>query len=160
MNKLIVLGIDPGTPKSRTGYCIYDGEKILKITTVPGVKIFDVLTKAKEEGIVNVIGIEINHNTHTYDRPNVSRMVMQKIARDVGRNYQAAMRIMVFALRLGFKVVDVPPKDTKMDELLFQKITKYTKRTSGHARDAWGVARRVYAETFFQHKLQEAKDDV
>ena len=157
MSNLTVLGIDPGTPKSRVGLCVWNGEKILKITTIQGDKIFDELVQTRIDNVVTVIGVEVNPSTHTYERPGVSYRVMRKIARDVGRNFAAAVRIVAFAQGLGFQVVQVAPKNTKMDPELFKKITKYRKRTSSHARDAWGVARRVYADVYFQNKVREAE---
>ena len=155
MEKLIVLGIDPGSPKSRTGLCVWSGEKILEITTVKGEKTYEELDRHKEEGIVDVVGVEVSTSTHIYDRPGVSRRGMLKIAQNVSSNREAALRIVIYAQQLGFKVVQVEPKNTKMDPLIFQKITGYTKRCSSHARDAWGIARRTYAEVYFKSRIKE-----
>ena len=159
IKKLVCMGIDPGSPKSRTGLCVWNGDKILEITTVKGDKTYAELDRHKEEGIVKVVGVEVSSSTHIYDRPGVSRRGMLKIAQNVSANREAALRIVIYAQQLGFKVIQVEPKTTKVDPILFQKITGYTKRCSNHARDAYFIANRVYAEYFFQHKLQEAKDD-
>lgn len=155
-NKLIVMGIDPGY---RTGYCIWSGEKILKITTTSKDRMLDVLKQIKEEGLVSVVGIEVSTKTHIYQRDGVNQRAMLRIAQNVGANRAEALRLVGIAMGLGFEVVQMEPKNTKMDPLIFQKITGYTKKCSSHARDAYGIANRVYAEYFFQHKLQEAKDD-
>ena len=155
MTELTVLGIDPG---ARTGYCILQGQKILKITTTPKEKMLDVLSQIKEEGLVSVVGIEVSTSTHIYNRGNVSPRAMLRIATNVGMNKAEALRLVGIAMGLGFQVVQLPPKNTKMDPIIFSKITGYRKRTSSHARDAYQIASRVYSEVFFQHKLREAKE--
>lgn len=154
-SKLVVLGIDPGY---RTGYCIWTGDKILKITTTSKDNMFDVLSKIKEEGIVEVVGIEVSTSTHIYRRPDTSQRAMLRIATNVGMNRAEALRLVGIAMGLGFEVVQVKPQNTKMDDMLFKKITGYTKRTSSHSRDAYWIANRVYADQFFKTKIQEAKD--
>jgi len=157
MNKLIVMGIDPGY---RTGYCIWSGDKILKITTVSKDRMFDVLKQIKEDGLVSVVGIEVSTNTYIYPRKDkhgkpVNQAVMRNIAQNVGANRAEALRLVGIAMGLGFEVVQLEPKNTKMSPLLFQKITGYTKRCSSHARDAWGIARRTYAEVYFKSRIKE-----
>jgi len=154
MSKLVVMGIDPGY---RTGYCIYDGDNIHKITTVPKDKMFDVLKQVKEDSFVTVIGVEKSSKTHIYNRDGASNRAMLRIAQNVGANKAEAERIIGMAMGLGFEVEVVEPKNTKVDPLLFKKITGYNKRTSSHARDAYGIASRVYSELFFKYKLMEAR---
>ena len=154
-NKLIVLGIDPGY---RTGYCIWNGDKILKITTTSKDRMFTVLKQIKEEGLVSVVGIEVSTKTHIYQREGVNQRAMLRIAQNVGANRAEALRLVGIAMGLGFEVVQMEPKNTKMDPLLFQKITGYTKRCSNHARDAYGIARRVYQDYYFKSRIQEAKN--
>ena len=151
-SKLIVMGIDPGY---RTGYCIWSGEKILKITTCPKSTMFDVLTKIKEEGLVTVVGVELSTSTHVYSRPDTSRGAMLRIAQNIGQNKAEANRIIGIAQGLGFEVVVVEPKNTKVNPIFFQKVTGYTKRCSSHARDAYFIANRVYAEMYFKSRIQE-----
>lgn len=154
-NKLVCLGIDPGTPKSRVGLCVWDGDKILEITTINGEKIYEKLLDYKRDGIIDVVGVEVSTSTHIYSRPGVSPRGMLKIAQNVSANRCAALQIIIYIQNLGLEVVQVEPKNTKMDPLLFQKITGYTKRCSSHARDAWGIARRTYAEVYFKSRIKE-----
>jgi len=155
MEKLIVLGIDPGTPKSRVGLCVWDGEKILEITTIKGEKIYEKLVEYKREGIIDVVGVEVSTSTHIYSRPGVSQRGMLKIAQNVSANRCAALQIIIYIQNLGFKVVQVEPENTKMAPFLFQKITGYTKRTSSHARDSYWIANRVYKDQFFKTMIEE-----
>ena len=152
MSKLVVMGIDPGY---RTGYCIWDGDKILKITTCPKDTMFDVLKQVKEDGIVTVVGVEKSSKTHIYQRDGVNERAMLRIAQNVGANRAEAERIIGMAMGLGFEVAVVEPKNTKVDPILFKKITGYTKRTSSHARDAYGIAHRVYTDKYFKSMIQE-----
>ena len=152
VKKLVCMGIDPGY---RTGYCIWSGEKILKITTTSKDRMLDVLKQIKEEGLVSVVGIEVSTSTHIYRRRDTSQAAMLRIATNVGQNRAEALRLVGIAMGLGFEVVQLEPKNTKMSPLLFQKITGYTKRCSSHARDAWGIARRTYAEVNFKSRIKE-----
>jgi len=161
-HKLVVCGIDPGY---RTGWCVWDGDKILKITTCPKEKMLDVLRQMWEDGVVTVIGVEVSTSTHIYRRKNVSQKALLRIATDVGQNKAEALRIVGLAQGLGFKVVQVNPFQsvtnrgirirTKIDPILFKKITGYHGRTSSHARDAWGVARQAYTDVYFCWEVSE-----
>ena len=152
MNKLIVLGIDPGY---RTGYCVWTGEKIIEISTCKKDKFADILRQFKQDGIVTAVGIEVSTRSHIYSRGNLSQPAMLRIARNIGENKAEAMRLVGLAEGLGFNVVQVEPKNTKLDPELFKKITGYRKRTSSHARDAWVIAKRVYADMYFQSRIEE-----
>ena len=154
MNELVVMGIDPGY---RTGYCIYNGDKILKITTTSKDRMYDVLKEIKEEGKVSVVGIEVSTSTHIYKRKDTSEAAMLRIASNVGANKAEALRLVGIAMGLGFEVLQMEPKNAKINPLIFKKITGYNKRCSSHARDSWGIARRVYTEVYFSKRLKESK---
>ncbi len=129
------LGIDPG---AKTGYALWRDKQLYVSTTTfwamaRTLEQFAVPDHAHLEIIVVIENPALN-------RPVFPRLLtrnaMLKIAQNVGANKRDAALLIELAESLGFEVRQVKPTSAKWNRQTFERITKYTGRTSQHGRDA------------------------
>ncbi|MBT4401559.1 MAG: hypothetical protein HN590_16115 [Calditrichaeota bacterium] len=146
MNSILKIGIDPGI---NTGYTELENGKIVFIKTLTfwtAVKRLEILAalSQKEKNQLQVFIEDPGLIKPTFPR-DVNQAVKQKISQDVGRNKRDAQLLIELCEQKGIPVTRVRPSSRTMTKLpadKFKMITKYTGRTSEHARDAcmlvWG----------------------
>lgn len=133
MNKpKIVIGIDPGTI---TGIAVWDVEKkkLLQVTSLPIHRAFEDVMFWWVESMGDIlVRWEDARKRKWYGKNSTAKVQgAGSIKRDC-RIWEAFFE--------DYKIENEPldPKDlmTKVDDATFRKITKWTKRTNEHARDA------------------------
>lgn len=142
----IIIGIDPG---QNTGFAVWDatGEKFISLLTLSFWEAIGLLQEAKSREDIGMSKLEVIIEDVTQNKPifmkgNRGKSGVKgfaKIASNVGMNKRDAQLLISWCELNNVKVTKVRPTKksaTKLDQETFAKITKYTLRTSQHARDA------------------------
>jgi hypothetical protein len=143
---MIYIGIDPGKFTGVAAW--YKNTKALELHTFSFWETIDYLTMQMEYSKKHNVQLKVvledpNQNKPIYfgNKRAVNEATRLRVAQNVGSNKRDAQLMEVFLERNGIEVTLVKPTTSKWSLSYFQKITKYTGRTSEHARDA---AKLVY----------------
>lgn len=136
----IIIGIDPDLEKS--GVAILGQSLELKnLTFSETVELF----RTHQDEIKKVV-IEAgwqNKKSNLHGRFGQSKIVGERIAKNVGENHATGKLLVEMAQSLGLPVVEVRPTRTKMKAEDFNRITGWQGRTNQEQRDAalliWGM---------------------
>lgn len=134
----ILIGIDPGI---NNGVCLVIDSKIEVLVTLHFWQVIEVLSSFKKPND-NDMDVHVyleypNYNKPTFQKKGAdTQAAVNKISQNVGGNKAYAHLIYTFCVKEGISVTRVKPTSKKLDAATFAKITKYTGRTSQHARDA------------------------
>lgn len=143
---MIHIGLDPG---QSTGVAIWDSSKkeFLTIRTCDFWDAISVLMDAKDRHIDLMVTLENPDANKPVFRGKFAAHVdnnrkMDKIAQNIGSNKRDGQLLAEFCANAEIPVVLVTPTKGKYTRETFEKLTKYTKPTSQHGRDAamlvWG----------------------
>lgn len=129
------VGIDPGI---NTGYAVYDAhlKEIVKMETTTFWSVFDLIET--HYPFNTVIVIETPKKTRLYARQDglEGHRQREKVAANAGGNAREA-ELLADGLELsGYTVLRITPTRHKLDAKEFARITKITKQTNQHVRDA------------------------
>lgn len=136
----IIIGIDPDLEKS--GVAILGQSLELKnLTFSETVELF----RTHQDEIKKVV-VEAgwqNKKSNTHGRIGQSKIVGERIAKNVGENHATGKLLVEMARSLGLPVVEVKPTRTKLKAEDFNRITGWQGRTNQEQRDAgmliWGM---------------------
>ncbi len=133
----LVIGIDPDCELS--GFAIWDIKKQeLDVKKLSFFDIFDMLSLLLNRiALVRIEAGWLNKKSNFHSHSKQSKAVGEKIAKSVGRNHEAGLKFVEMCKYLGIPYEEVKPLGTKgIDQEMFKKITKFTKRTNEDMRDA------------------------
>lgn len=135
-SKRYTLGIDPGRS---TGFAIFDRQtnEIVHAGTVNFWQLFREILVCFPPNVADVVVEDARLNNPTFrEHGDIGAGKREKISRNVG-SVQAESRLIIEGLQLlGYDVLPIRPAGEKWDAQTVARITGYTHRTSGHARDA------------------------
>jgi hypothetical protein len=134
-SNILYIGIDPDIDKS--GLCVYDryADDKMQLFTA---SFFDVLQTIDEwngrrRTIVKLEAGWLNKKSNWHGgKSNVA----QKIAKNVGENHATGKLIEQYCIRNNYQYKLIVPKKSKVDAVMFKKLTGYERRTNQELRDA------------------------
>jgi hypothetical protein len=134
-SNILYIGIDPDIDKS--GLCVYDryADDKMQLFTA---SFFDVLQTIEEwnsrrRTIVKLEAGWLNKKSNWHGgKANVA----QKIAKNVGENHATGKLIEQYCIRNNYQYKLIVPKKSKVDAVMFKKLTGYERRTNQELRDA------------------------
>jgi hypothetical protein len=132
------IGIDGGT---KTGFAVWDSEKkqFATIKTIDFWEAYEWVCNAYSTEQCVVYVEDPAQNKRVWKRPGMKDHEYSQKCQNVGM-VKKESELMIRGLhRHGFTVIAIRPQKgsyTKMSAEAFKNITKYTGRTSEHARDA------------------------
>lgn len=133
----LVIGIDPDCELN--GFAIWDiKNQKLDVQKLSFFDIFDMLSLLLSRiALVRIEAGWLNKKSNFHSNPKQSKAVGEKIAKSVGRNHETGLKLVEMCKYLGIACEEVKPLGTKgIDQEMFKKITKFTKRTNEDMRDA------------------------
>lgn len=140
------IGIDPGV---NTGFAVWKSEACnpgyfeLLTTwsfweTIEALETYHVRSYLEEEELLVVLE-DPNQNAPVWVRPGQQGRTHVKIGQNVGMNKRDAQLLADYCFRKKINIVLRKPQPgsmTKLSAESFKNITKFTRRTSEHSRDA------------------------
>ena len=125
-----ILGIDPGT---QTGLAWFEDGRLVGTSTIAPLDLAQAIAKADMVIFENSI-----LQSHVWARKGATHEEQKKIARNVGQVDQICVQIMQLCGRAGKPYHSVSPraKGEKLNAENFEALTKWTRRTNQHERDA------------------------
>lgn len=138
MNPRYKIGIDGGT---KTGFAVWDSEKkqFATIKTIDFWEAYEWVCNAYSTEQCVVYVEDPAQNKSVFNRHTNNKRQDLKIAQNVGMVKKESELMIRGLKRHGFTVNAIRPQKgsyTKMSAEAFKNLTKYTGRTSEHARDA------------------------
>ena len=134
---MIYVGIDTGV---NTGFSVYDSKKkqLIEVKTMKLHQAMKRVEELKEEFPQIIVRVEDPRQRTWFGTERMSREEERKKLQGVGSVKRDASVWEEFLTDLGITFEMVAPKynRTKLDQKQFQNYTKWTGRTSEHARDS------------------------
>jgi len=132
--KRFLIGLDGGV---NTGFALYDRQtrQLTDVRTMTFWSAYDYITSMRTDNVEIIIEAP-QLIRPTFSHGENERRKREKIASNVG-SVKRESALLAEGLRLrGFTVTETKPDSAKWSNEYFQRITKWTGRTSQHGRDA------------------------
>jgi hypothetical protein len=144
MTQNIIIGIDPDLIKSGVAICYKDAQlykHILEISLMSLPELYDYLKyeKPRISGVFVEAGW-LNRKSNYHSHSAQSKIVGERIARNVGENHATGKIIVQFCEHLELNTVLVRPAASKLTAQEFKELTYYQHKTNQDMRDAGIVA--------------------
>ncbi len=134
----LLIGIDPGV---HTGVAVYntDSERLIGLITTDFWSASSILRQLKKGYEIKSVIEDPSQNRPVFIRPGATKGEMIKIAQNVGMNKKEGLLWIEFCKRNSIPFLASKPtknSNTKLDAVMFGKLTGWNKRSSEHSRDA------------------------
>ncbi|MCC3156448.1 hypothetical protein LJ737_04320 [Hymenobacter sp. 15J16-1T3B] len=135
MTPTLFIGIDPGV---NTGFALSERGRLTRLATLTFWEAIAELEQLCDGSRpVHVVIEDPNAHAAMYARlDGIDGRKRTKIAQNVGSNKRDAQLLCEKVLLLGAQLTTVPPKSTKVNEVIFRSVSGWRDKCSQHARDA------------------------
>lgn len=135
MGKLLI-GIDPDVDKN--GVAFKNGNEYT-LENLTFFELFDFLKFYKEREEKPIVYVEKGslNKSNWHSKNDKSHKWNSSIGAALGRNFEAANKIIEMCQYLNLPYVEVKPTRKKIDSETFKKLTGFTKRTNQEQRDSF-----------------------
>lgn len=133
--KKLFIGIDPDTKKNGVAFW-YQQTKKLELENRTFFELFDILKESKKWFNITVVIDAGWLNKTNFHVTGTNKRVNGQIGERVGANHETGKKIAEMCVYLSVEYVLHKPIKSKVDKVLFEKITGYTGRTNQETRDA------------------------
>lgn len=133
--KKLFIGVDPDSKKNGVAYW-YKENKNLELENLTFFELFDSIKSLKIRYDITVIIDAGWLNKSNFHVTGSNKRVNGQIGERVGANHETGKKISEMCVYLGVEYQLHKPIKSKVDKVLFEKITGYKGRTNQENRDA------------------------